>query len=57
MRAAIDICRTDLPFPAQAWCATLDSYDGAPDGDNLIGFGATEALAVEALIELIEDAQ
>ena len=55
MRLAIEIARTDKPSPTEAWCATLDSYDGAPDGENLIGFGATEDLAVADLLEQLED--
>jgi hypothetical protein len=55
MRLAIEIARTDSPFANEAWCATLDSYDGAPDGENLIGFGATEELAVADLLEKLED--
>ena len=55
MRLAIEIARTDKPPPTEAWCATLDSYDGAPDGENLIGFGATEDLAVADLLEQLAD--
>jgi hypothetical protein len=52
MNIQIETARTDLPFPAQAWCATLDTYDGlgAP-----IGFGSTEAAAIANLIEWLED--
>lgn len=52
MNLQIETARTDLPFPLQAWCATLDDYDGlgAP-----IGFGSTEAAAIANLIEWLED--
>jgi hypothetical protein len=55
MRIAIDITRTDSPFSHDAWCATLDSYDGAPDSTHPIGFGATEELAVADLLKKLED--
>lgn len=31
------------------WIAVYDNYDGAPDGNNDIGFGYTENEAIEDL--------
>jgi hypothetical protein len=54
MSFQIETARTDLPFPAQAWCATLDTYEGE---GHPIGFGSTEAAAIANLIEWLEDEQ
>lgn len=52
MNIQIETARTDLPFPTQRWCATLDSYDGL---GSPIGFGATESAAIANLVEFLED--
>jgi hypothetical protein len=47
------------PIPDRRFdfCATLDSYDGAPDaGFQPIGWGRTEAEAIADLGDQLEDA-
>jgi hypothetical protein len=44
-----------IPVRHLDWSAVLDSYDGDPDSNHPIGFGATEAEAIANLIEWLED--
>ena len=47
-----------IPMRCFDWSAVDDdTYDGAPDGRNrnIIGFGATEAEAIQALKEQFDD--
>lgn len=48
----INVSLTDgaILFPSMAYCATFESYDGAPDaGFQPMGYGATEAEAIADL--------
>lgn len=40
-----------VPFRGSDWTAIFDDYDGAPDSNYPIGFGATEA---EAILDLLD---
>lgn len=42
-------------FPASWSCIDDRTYDGAPDGSNMIGWGATQAEALEDLERLFEE--
>ena len=41
-----------IPVRTMDWCATYDSYDGAPDSPNRgeIGYGETEQEAIDDLV-------
>lgn len=42
--------------PNNEYCAIdEDTYDGAPDGRNIQGWGKTELEAVRDLVDLLED--
>lgn len=48
--------RKPIPTNAYDWVATLDDYDGAPDaGPQAVGYGPTEEVAVQRLLESIEE--
>jgi hypothetical protein len=42
-----------IPRRDYDWCATLEDYDGADDSRDPIGFGATEAEAIDDLQDQI----
>ena len=44
-----------IPVRTGDWSAVLDNYDGAPDSHCPIGYGATEAEAMQELIDQIEE--
>jgi hypothetical protein len=43
-----------IPIRCFDWTAVTENYDGAPDAKCPIGFGATEAEAIEDLQEQLE---
>lgn len=44
--------RTESPFPGMWTAVDDDTYDGAPDGRNEIGYGQTPEAAIADLLEL-----
>jgi len=52
MQIKINISLTEAYTPDHRWCATFDSYDGAPDSGNRnrMGFGSDMADAVWDLV-------
>ena len=52
MQIKINVSLTEAYTPDHRWCATFDSYDGAPDSGNRnrMGFGSDMADAVWDLV-------
>lgn len=44
-----------IPYRGSDWIATLDDYDGAEDSHDPIGHGATMLIAIEDLLQQIEE--
>ena len=52
MQIKINVSLTQAYTPDHRWCATFDSYDGAPDSGNKqrMGFGSDMGDAVHDLV-------
>ncbi len=47
----IHVEKADSIYDEWGYCATFDGYDGAPDSDDVAGYGNTE---IEAMYDLLE---
>ena len=55
VKVITDFWMKPIPLRQFDWSAVLDSYDGSPDCNCPIGYGATEEAAVVDLLIAVED--